>query len=78
MMAECIRTDRDCAQLCWTTSALLARDSEFSGELCAVCAKVCQACADECAKHDHQHCQKCAEACRQCAEECGNMKAAMV
>jgi hypothetical protein len=27
-------------------------------------------CAQECAKHQHDHCQKCAESCRQCADAC--------
>ena len=31
---------------------------------------ICEACAQECAKHPLGHCQDCAKACRRCAEEC--------
>ncbi|WP_394345089.1 four-helix bundle copper-binding protein [Antarcticibacterium arcticum] len=27
-------------------------------------------CAEECAKHDHEHCKKCAQVCNECAEAC--------
>ncbi|MHB8898378.1 MAG: four-helix bundle copper-binding protein [Thermoguttaceae bacterium] len=40
--------------------------------------KTCDACADECEKHDMEHCRKCAEACRRCAEECRQMADAAV
>ncbi len=76
MMADCIRTDRDCAQLCWTASALMVRNSHFVGDLCALCAKVCDVCAEECEKHDQEHCQHCAEACRECANECHKLDVA--
>ena len=70
MMARCIELDVDCAELCSITAAFLARDSESSSTLAAVCGEVCQACADECAKHDADHCRKCAEVCAECAEAC--------
>ena len=75
MMAECIRLDRDCADICWTSAAWMSRDSQFAGQLCRVCADVCQACGAECGKHKHDHCQKCAAACRDCAEACRKMAA---
>jgi hypothetical protein len=50
--------------------------SDFSGRICALCAEVCQACADECGRHDVDHCQQCAEACRLCAAECRKMATA--
>jgi hypothetical protein len=40
-----------------------------------LCATICTACADECAKYEHDHCQECAKACRHCAEECSKMAA---
>ena len=70
MMAECIRLDRDCADVCALTARLLARGSRFGSELLPVCAQICQACAAECARHQHAHCQECAQACTRCAEEC--------
>ena len=36
------------------------------------CARVCDACAAECEKHDHEHCKLCAQMCRECAEDCRN------
>lgn len=73
MMAACIALDVDCANICRTAAGFMARDSEFAGGICQVCAEVCDRCGDECAKHDAPHCQACAEACRRCAEECRNM-----
>ena len=72
-MTECIRLDRDCAALCWQTSAFMSRGSHFAQELCRVCAEVCEACGLECRKHQVDHCQRCADACERCAEECRKM-----
>lgn len=75
-MARCIALDMDCAQICRLAASFMARGSEFAKELCQLCAKVCQACGDECAKHQMAHCQECAQACYRCAEECRQMAAA--
>lgn len=74
-MARCIALDMDCAQICRLASAYMSRGSEFSKALCRLCAEVCQACGDECAKHPMGHCQACAQACQRCAEECRRMAA---
>lgn len=74
-MAECIRLDRDCADICLLAAAYMARDSRHAKALCELCADVCETCGAECAKHSHSHCQECAEACRRCAEECRRMAA---
>lgn len=74
-MARCIALDIDCAAICQLAAAAIARESELSGEISALCATICDACGDECARHDMVHCQKCAEACRRCAEECRRMAA---
>ena len=76
MMARCIALDMDCAQICRMAASLMARGSSFAGALCKVCADVCQACGDECAKHQAAHCQECAQACHRCADECRRMAAA--
>jgi hypothetical protein len=73
MMARCIALDMECAQLCRTAAASMARGSEFAAQLCRLCAAVCTACGDECGKHPMDHCQACAQACRRCAEECLRM-----
>lgn len=73
LMAECIRLDRECAEICGFLEQSIARGTPFISELAAVCAKICEACANECKKHNHDHCQQCAEACFKCAEACHNV-----
>ena len=70
MMAECIRLDRECAEVCGLLEQFLSRGSQFSAELAALCAKICEACASECIQHEHEHCQQCATLCLACAEAC--------
>jgi hypothetical protein len=72
-MARCIALDMDCAQICRLAAGYMSRGSELAGTICQVCAKVCEACGDECAKYQVAHCQECAQACRRCADECRRM-----
>lgn len=74
-MARCIALDIDCADICRLAAAYMARGSEFAKDICAFCAKVCEECGAECAKHPMEHCQACAAACRRCADECRRMAA---
>jgi hypothetical protein len=78
MLAECIRLDRDCAELCWAAAGFMSRGSRFVIDLCRVCGEACDACAAECDKHEHEHCHRCAAACRTCAEECYRMAGAVI
>ena len=73
MMASCAQINRECAAVCWTSSALMSMDSQFAKQFCNLCADVCDACAQECEHHDVDHCKQCALACRNCAEECRKM-----
>jgi hypothetical protein len=73
MMAGCIRLDKDCAAMCWTTAAFMSRGSTFAEEICRVCAEICEACAAECRQHKVDHCQRCAKACAECADQCRQM-----
>ena len=75
MMAKCIALDMDCAAICSVAAGAMARGSTYAKAICALCAEICQACADECGKHTMDHCQQCAKACRNCAEECRKMAA---
>ncbi|MDR5591978.1 four-helix bundle copper-binding protein [Christiangramia sp. SM2212] len=70
MMKDCIRTDRVCAEVCSTLNQVLATNYKDVQGLVDYCKKVCQACADECGKHDHQHCKDCAKACQECVKAC--------
>ncbi|MGM0804664.1 MAG: four-helix bundle copper-binding protein [Bacillota bacterium] len=73
MMAECIRLDRACADICSFAATAMSSNSPFINEICSLCAQICEACGNECKKHDHEHCQRCAEACFKCAEACRRM-----
>ncbi|RNI26149.1 four-helix bundle copper-binding protein [Rufibacter latericius] len=75
MMVPCIEADRDCADVCRLTHTLLARGSKHGKHLLRECIEVCEACAAECSKHDHDHCQECAATCRRCAEACRSLAA---
>lgn len=69
-MVSCIRTDRDCADICNAAMLLVARDSSDAGKIVKLCAEYCRSCEQECRQHEAKHCQECAEACRKCAEAC--------
>jgi hypothetical protein len=75
MLANCIELDIYCADICRLTAHFMAKGEKYAGEACALCAKVCRDCADECARHKHGHCKACSEACSKCAEECSRMAA---
>lgn len=72
-MVDCIRLDRDCAELCLGAVAFMSRGSQFSLDFCRLCADACEACGAECRKHQMSHCHRCADACERCAEECRKM-----
>lgn len=69
MMTECIRLDKDCAEVCAFTLLIFHR-SRFVHRYIQLCTEVCDACAEECRKFQHDHCKKCAEACKKCADAC--------
>lgn len=75
-LAQCIRLNLDCADVCAAAGAVGARrtgrnEAVIKG-LLEVCAETCATCATECDKHAgmHEHCRICAEACRRCEEAC--------
>lgn len=72
-LAACIRLDLDCSAACWGAAAFMSRDSQFTNEVCALCAEICDACGAECRKHDMDHCHRCADACEACSEACRRM-----
>lgn len=73
-MAACIALARSCADICRMTATWMARDSEFTRQICALCIEVCQACGDEFAQFaELDYCHECAEVCYSCAEFCREM-----
>ena len=75
-MRRCIRTDQDCADLCYALARILTRASDGAPGLLraavAACIEACRSCAEECESHAemHEHCRICAEACRACERAC--------
>jgi hypothetical protein len=73
-MAQCIRTCLDCADVCTATFRLAARrtgnNDVLLEEMLQTCITACDICAEECARHEHEHCRICAEMCRECARDC--------
>ncbi len=56
--------------MCLITASYVGRNSEHAKHIVKECIDICNACGNECEKHDHDHCKKCAEACRKCVEAC--------
>lgn len=72
-MAECVRLCRDVVAIASLHAHLTARGSSHTSELAALCASVCETCAEECAQHENEHCQACAEILPECAEACRDL-----
>ena len=71
---EHIRVMRDCAESCMMAASMMARDSNFQSEHCALCADICRACEESCEKFGGDAQMKaCADACRQCGDSCRRM-----
>lgn len=75
MMKDCIRLDRECADICAYAAQAMSINSSYAMKICSLCAEVCKACGNECKKHDSDHCQQCADACFACAKVCQSMAA---
>ena len=69
-LTRCIALDLECAQTCRLLAGFAVRGSKFAGGVAAACLTLCEACAEECGQHQHDHCVRCAEACRACAAAC--------
>ncbi len=74
-MSQCIRLCLDAATVTAACAELMARRSQFSAQLCGVCADVCDACAQECERYEGDVMRRCAEACRRCSQTCRQMAA---
>jgi len=75
MMAKCIQLNMECAALCYAAAQVMSIGGKKAKELCRICADACNACSEECSKHNSEHCKECAAACKVCAEECSKMAA---
>jgi hypothetical protein len=69
-----VRLLLDCTEICQTSANFMLRGSDQHRRTCAVCAAICEICAEACARMtDDPPMQNCAEACRRCAESCRGM-----
>jgi hypothetical protein len=75
-MTRCIELCRDVTDMTTLHARLMVRDSEYSSELAATCADLCEACAEECSQHEAEHCQICADVLSACADSCRRMASA--
>jgi hypothetical protein len=74
VLTHCIKLNDDCAAICLLAMNAMVSSSEFTDDICKLCANICTACAIECEKHSHmQHCARCAAQCRKCAAACTSM-----
>jgi len=75
-LAQCIRLNLDCSDICVATGAVASRRTGSNGQTAAAvinaCITACALCAEECEKHasKHEHCKTCATACRRCERAC--------
>ena len=80
-MVQCIRLCLDCADMCDVTCNMSLRqtgdDDRMVRETLELCARMCESCAAECEKYDHEHCKLCAQMCRECAEDCRSAAASV-
>lgn len=72
--SERIKLLVDCVEICNMASGFMLRNSEFSREMCQLCAEICERCADDCENFEGDvHMKECADVCRKCAESCRGM-----
>lgn len=75
-LRRCVALDQTCADVCEVTARVLSRpgqeDRFATHRLLQACVRVCENCADECAKHaaHHRHCAICERTCRVCVQAC--------
>jgi hypothetical protein len=75
-LAQCIRLNLDCADVCYAVATVASRrtgsNQSVIKRILEACAEACRICAEECAKHagKHAHCQICTDACRACERAC--------
>lgn len=71
---QTIRMCLDCADICTAASRITARltgyDAALRRQTIELCIAACEACAEECERHEEPHCRLCAEMCRECADDC--------
>src|SRR5699024_1738954 len=53
MMADCMRYNRECADICELAAKAMQSDRPFAKQICKLCADICEACGKMCEQHNH-------------------------
>jgi hypothetical protein len=61
----------DCVAACQFAADMMAHKSQFHRQACALCADICEACANDCEQMDGM--EECVAACVSCAKTCRAM-----
>lgn len=61
---------RDCANICGLTAKFVARNAIFSKYAASLCADICGACGNECARFKDKMSQECSMICLHCERQC--------
>ena len=73
-MEKCIRLCMDCSDICTATYRVATRRTAGNvpvlKSMLQTCIDACEACEEECLKHENAHCRRCAQMCRECADDC--------
>jgi len=72
-LVKCIELNIYCSEMCRLAARFMALGDLYVSEILKLCADICEACGNECAKHPHDHCQRSAAVCKICADECRSM-----
>ncbi|MDT3424623.1 putative Fe-S center protein [Paenibacillus forsythiae] len=76
-LRQCIRMDRECADICAFAIEAMARQSPFVADICRLCAEICEATARESGRYKQTYCQDCIRACLECADACRQISEAV-
>ncbi|GAB4556132.1 MAG: four-helix bundle copper-binding protein [Phycisphaerales bacterium] len=60
----------ECAAICTTAGKVLAIDGAFASDVAAICADVCEWCAEQSERHGNPQCRELAGPARACAGAC--------
>ncbi|MBA2404621.1 MAG: four-helix bundle copper-binding protein [Bdellovibrionales bacterium] len=67
---------KECSDITKIAISFMIENSDFSHDICGICARICDACADSCHDLDPHDSvmEDCIIACRKCADSCRNME----
>jgi hypothetical protein len=83
-LRHCIRINLDCADICYVTGRVIARqttsDSPVLEAQLDACLTTCHVCGETCAQHgeSYEHCKICASVCFHCEDTCKQLFALSV